>query len=154
MDDSGKPTERYFRFLDQTQAARVLAEGVREAYQDLFRVNVKAHELSRQDLINKLKTLSQGQLTEAVLDKMAMTFTALVKLADFSGLPVPAKTKEEPEQAEKLDTKEEIEPDDAVGKVSTVKLGGLVYNIHLVLPESRDTAVYEAFFQAFRKHLL
>src|SRR5438093_11036296 len=68
LDDSGKPTERYFRFLDQTQAARVLDEGIREAYQELFRLNVKAHELSRQDPINKLKTPNQGQLTYSVLD--------------------------------------------------------------------------------------
>jgi hypothetical protein len=148
LDDSGKPTERYFRFLDQSQSARVLAEGVREAYQDLFRVNVKAYELSRQEVINKLKTLSQGQLTEAVLDKMASTFTALIKLADFAAPPAPATTKEEPER------REEIESDDALRKASAVKLSGLVYNIQIVLPESRDTAVYEALFQALRKHIL
>lgn len=155
LDDGGKPTERYFRFLDQTQSGRVLAEGIREAYQDLFRVNIKANELSRQDVINKLKTLSQGQLTEAVLDKMAMTFTALVKLADFAAPHVPAKTNDEDEMAGKGHKQIEKEIESTIGKeFPPVKLGGLVYNIQIVLPESRDTAVYDALFQALRKHLL
>ena len=33
LDEGGKPTDRYFRFLDQTQSAKVLAEGVRDAYE-------------------------------------------------------------------------------------------------------------------------
>src|SRR5689334_5411184 len=77
------PTERYFRFLDQTQSAIVLAEGLREAYSDLFRINKAAHKLSKNEILNKLKTLSQGQLSPSVLDKMASTFIALSKHADF-----------------------------------------------------------------------
>src|ERR1700730_19234569 len=51
IDDSGKPRDRYFRFLDQTQAAKVLAEGIRDAYQDLFKINTKANELSKQEVV-------------------------------------------------------------------------------------------------------
>src|SRR5258708_39891530 len=46
LDSNGKPTERYFRFLDQSRSKRVLAEAVQEAYSDLFAVNVKANELT------------------------------------------------------------------------------------------------------------
>ena len=87
LDDAGKPTERYFRYLDQSQSERVMAEAVREAYEDLFRVNINAHQLSKQEVINKFKTLSQGKLSDSVLDKMAMTFSTLVKHADFSSPP-------------------------------------------------------------------
>lgn len=148
LDDGGRPIDRYFRFLDQTQAERVLAEGIREAYADLFQVNVKAHTMSRQALINKFKTLSQGKISDSVLNKMALTFTNLVKLADFTGSPA------EEEQAQ-----EEVDPD--VGPALPTEshapmlrsLGGMVYNIQLVLPESRDPAVYDALFEALRKHL-
>jgi hypothetical protein len=145
LDDSGKPRERYFRYLDQTQSARVLAEGIRDAYQDLFKVNTKADELSKPDVINKLKTLSQGQLTESVLDKMALTFTALVKLADFEAPPAPPGKDDE-----------HVQEHDDGGKHASrqVKLGGLVYNIQIVLPESRDPSVYDALFQSLRRHLL
>jgi hypothetical protein len=92
LNDDGTPTSRYFDFLDQTVAPRVLAEGIREAYDDLFQVNINAQTLTKPELINKFKTLSQGQLSESVLDKMALTFSELIKLADFtaSSTPKPA----------------------------------------------------------------
>jgi hypothetical protein len=77
IDSDGKPSDRYFRYLDQTQSEVVLAEGIKSAFADLFQVNTNANKLSRTDLINKFKTLSQGQLSESVLDKLALTFTEL-----------------------------------------------------------------------------
>jgi hypothetical protein len=84
LSADGSPTERYFRFLDQTQSSLVLGEAVREAYADLFQVNKNANLMTKSDVINKMKTLSQGQFSESVLDKMSMTFLELCKLSDFS----------------------------------------------------------------------
>ena len=151
LDDTGKPKDRYFRYLDQSQAELVMAEALRDAYQDLFRVNIKAHELSRADLIGKLKTLGQGQFGEAVLDKMAMTFTALVKLADFkSAVPAVASGAANNDDGNQTDKGADARKQD---HPSSIKLGGLVYNIQIVLPESRDSAVYDALFQSLRRHL-
>ena len=36
LDDSGVPKQRYFEYLDESQAKMVLAQGIREAYADLF----------------------------------------------------------------------------------------------------------------------
>src|SRR6476660_9107567 len=47
LSEDGVPTQRYFEYLDQTQSARVMAEGVMEAYADLFELNVNAHKMSR-----------------------------------------------------------------------------------------------------------
>ena len=164
LDDQGRPTQRYFAFLDQTQSASILAEAIREAYSDLFAVNINAQNLSKTELVNKLKTLSQGSLSEAVLDKMASTFHALVKLADF--VTTPARMSRE--QAEELveeetDILDEAdEPLDrplprprqfrATGGASR-SLGGLHYNIQIILPESRDPQVYDALFRSLREHL-
>lgn len=145
LDEGGKPTERYFRFLDQTQSPKVLAEGIREAYQDLFRVNTKADGLSKTEVVNKFKTLSQGQLSDAVLDKMAMTFLALGKHADFSGTPVL-------DAIQSTSTGGIIEQEGS-DPVEKLKISGLVYTIQIVLPESRDPAVYDALFQSLRRHL-
>src|SRR4051812_11591188 len=41
IDGIGSPQDRYFKFLDQTQSKFVLAEAIKEAYADLFTVNVK-----------------------------------------------------------------------------------------------------------------
>src|SRR6266852_5925465 len=50
LDEAGKPTARYHAFLDDTQWKQVLAEGIRDAYPDLFRINTKAHTFTREQL--------------------------------------------------------------------------------------------------------
>lgn len=40
------------------------------------------------------------------------------------------------------------------GKEGVVRLGGLVYNIQIQLPESRDPTVYDALFRSLKVHLL
>lgn len=157
IDDQGKPTSRYFEYLDQSQSERVMAEAVREAYDDLFQVNTSAQKLSKQDVINKFKTLSQGSIGESVLDKMAMTFTALVKLADFEqAAPRTAKAKASEAEAEteltEDKTKHEISSKER--RIVTRELGGLHYNIQIILPESRDPQVYDALFRSLNEHLL
>ena len=146
LTPDGVPTERYFRFLDQTQGRRVLAEGLQDAYADLYQLNREAHKMDRSELKGKLKTLTQGQVSDAVVNKMATTFEALGKLADFSGTtaPAPADTPTE-EITTTLDADKPGPP---------VQLGGLVYNIELHLPESRDPAVYDALFRSLKSHLL
>jgi uncharacterized protein DUF5343 len=152
LNDSGEPTPRYFAFLDQTQGARVLAEGIQEAYADLFQVNKKAYELSNVEIRNKLKTLTQGQFSDTVLDKMAATFKALSAQADFGGLSKAQSTEAVPKAEIESDIRIDSRgPDDALGPV---RLGGLVYNIQLHLPESRDPAVYDILFRSLKEHLL
>ena len=60
LDDSGVPTERYFKFLDQSCSKQMVAEGVREAYEDLFNLNVTAYMMSQADVEGKFKTLTNG----------------------------------------------------------------------------------------------
>ena len=148
LDDSGKPKDRYFRYLDQTQSKLVLAEGIRDAYQDLFQINTTANKLAKQDVVNKLKTLSQGQFTENVADKMAMTFVQLCGLADFDSPPQSAPKVSAP------DDESTEEDTDATGKKLGVALGGLHYNIQIIMPESRDPKVYDALFRSLKEHLL
>jgi hypothetical protein len=146
-----KPTDRYFRFLDQTQSDIVLAEAIRDAYSDLFQINKNAQELSKPEAFNKFKTLTQGRYSESVLDKMAMTFVELCKLADFKAKPAtsPAPDAElKPSDAETHGSKTETR------STKRVSLDGLHYHINLILPESRDPAVYEALFRSLKEHLL
>ena len=143
----GAPTKRYFEYLDQTQAKRVMAEGIRDAYADLFQINRKAQELSNNEIKNKLKTLTQGQVSDAVLDKMTLTLKALAQHADFAAGPTIEKETPKP-----ITPAPESRPEIPSG--TGVSLGGLVYNIQLVLPADRDQAVYDAFFRSLEEHLL
>jgi Family of unknown function (DUF5343) len=150
LTPSGEPTPTYFAFLDQSQGDRVLGDAVRAAYADLFQVNTKANELSNPDVRNKLKTLTQGQFSDSVLDKMTGSFKAVSALADFAA---PATTTPPPSSPPKppLDGQPDKRTED---HPHSIRLGGLVYNIQLLLPESRDQAVYDALFKSLKEHLV
>jgi hypothetical protein len=149
LDESSVPTDRYYKFLDQSEGGRVLAEGIREAYDDLFRVNIRANELSQTDVKNKLRTLTQGQKTDNVLDDMAKTFTALCAQADWA-TPTPASNQVIPEnEAKDRESSQTEEP-----QTQSLPIGQLAYNIQIILPATRDTAVYDALFKSLKEHLL
>jgi len=154
LDDSGVPTARYHRYLDQTQSALVLAEGIREAYEDLFRVNRNAQDMSTSDVKNKMKTLSEGQLTDRVLTQMAGTFNTLAKEADFSTPPTRVATPPDAPHETGDGVPQQTAPDavDHPQVASPSPFGSLAYNINIQLPESRDPAVYNAIFKALREH--
>jgi hypothetical protein len=161
LDDSGVPQRRYHEYLDQTQSGQVLAQGIREAYSDLFRVNKNAQNMSSVDVKNKMKTLSEGAFSDRVLTQMAGTFTTLVKFADFSERQTkPGEAAgDEPviEEERSAPPRRAASNDDVLGPERRVerksRLGDLVYNINIVLPESRDPAVYNVLFKALREHL-
>ncbi len=87
IDDSGTTKQRYFDFLDQTRSRQILADAIREAYDDLFRVNKEAYKLSEEEIKNKLKTLTRGEKSDNVVGLMAKTFKALCDYAVWDALP-------------------------------------------------------------------
>jgi len=156
IDSDGVPQERYFKFLDQTQSKQILAQAIREAYTDLFAVNVKANEMSPNEVKNKLKTLTQGSKSDRVLGWMANTFTALCNYADFSKQSskelVQLKKEEKPIEdnpEEHHDSKSMTH--ELINKNITTEMH---YNIQIHLPETRDITVYDAIFKSLKEHLL
>jgi hypothetical protein len=152
IDDSGIPQERYYQFLDQTEAPRVLAEAIKEAYDDLFRINKDAYKLSDEDVKNKLKTLTRGEKSEKVVTLMAKTFRALCEAADWTpplkgakdeSTSIPSSMPKQPSELEKLPLAS-----------PKVPVNGLHYNIEIHLPATRDAGVYDAIFRSLREHLL
>jgi hypothetical protein len=160
LDANAVPTERYFKFLDQSQSKQILAEAIKDAYSDLFAVNIKANELSVAEVKNKLRTLTQGKNSDKVLGLMANTFKALVDYAEWSTTPKNTEEKKETrkvlETAPKPLTEENTvkEEKGTEGINSRVGKTQLHYNIQIHLPESRDPAVYDAIFNSLGKHLL
>lgn len=159
LDANATPTERYFRFLDQTQSKQVLAEGIKEAYSDLFAVNTKANELTQQEVKNKFKTLTHGKISDNVLHLMANTFKALVDYAEW-GVITKKEEKIKKSEEKKIDNiksdlgflphQDDVDEEDGKEKLKKAEFH---YNIQIHLPESRDVAVYDALFKSLKKHL-
>lgn len=144
ITDDGTPKQRYFDYLDDTRHKEVMGAAIQEAYADLFRINSKACNLPKSEIVAKLKTLTQGSKGKAVLDKMAMTFTALCKEATFTP---PTKTPPAPRPTDQA-TPQSRDANDVDRKLQ------LSYVISLQLPTTKDQAVYEAIFKALKDHLL
>lgn len=158
LDADGVPTSRYYEFLDRSQSEKVVAEGVRDAYSDLFAVNRNAHQMSVDDVKNKLRTLYHGQKKDNLISRIASTFVALCEYADFSPRPQAtresAATESAPHQPTdaSFSSNDQSAPDDH-NPASTIGLDSLQYHINIVLPESRDPSVYDAIFKSLKDHL-
>jgi hypothetical protein len=156
LEESGVPTQRYFDFLDQSQSKTIIARGIHEAYEDLFNLRKDAQNMSNDEVKNKLKTLTQGQKTERVIELMAMTFRALCSYADWNNAEVSSK---------KIEVKSPVTPniqvpiselqyDNSEPQAKRTEKMNLHYNIQIHLPETANMAVYDAIFQSLKKHLL
>lgn len=166
LDENGKPTERYYNFLDQTQSKRILAEAVKEAYSDLFAVKINANELTVPEVKNKFRTLAQGKNSDKVLLLMANTFKALVDYSEWVDVvkkPVENISAANITNGKSVNTPKEENDDEDGGVDDSTNLDQdllnkksrmqLHYNIQIHLPESRDQAVFDALFKSLKKHL-
>ena len=158
IDADGVPTDRYYEFLDRSQSEQIVAEGIKEAYADLFAINKNAHNLSVEDVRNKLRTLYKGAKKDNIINRIASTFTALCEYADFTPQKSERgdsehKTPPKKEGSEKKGETKEERKDPNKDSARGLGLDSLQYHINIVLPESRDQAVYDAIFKSLRDHL-
>ncbi|MDL2218585.1 DUF5343 domain-containing protein [Christensenellaceae bacterium OttesenSCG-928-M15] len=149
LDESGTPTERYFKFLDQSFSKQMVAEGIKEAYVDLFMLNTTANKLTKAEVEGKFKTLTNGSKENATISHMASTFINLCGYADWSEAQ-PKPKNEEIIEEQQQDTPTVDAPTKKVGASAGLDLN---YNIHIHLPATRDQAVYDALFASLTKHI-
>jgi hypothetical protein len=160
LDDNAVPQQRYYDFLDRSNSSVVLADAIREAFSDLFAINKNAQDLSAEDVKNKLRTLYAGKKTDLVIGRIAKTFEALCAEADFSrtstAVTPPTESKTESPDKPRVSPPHET-PASPPGRPAMgtprLELQSLQYHINIVLPESRDQAVYDAIFKSMREHL-
>lgn len=153
LDENGQPTQRYYDFLDQTQSKAIIAIGVQEAYEDLFNLRVDAQNMTAEEVKNKLKTLTQGQKGDKVIECMGKTFRVLCDYADWS-IPKAQPNTEAGVALTKENTIQERKELNSSLVSNTKSHMDLHYNIQIHLPETTNMAVYDAIFQSLKKHLM
>lgn len=150
LDDAGTPTQRYFHFLDQSMAKLMVAEGIREAYADLFALNINAHKMSKEEVVGKFKTLTNGSKEPATIGHMASTFINLCAYADWS----ESRPQEEMMSISASENVNAPIRHEANGNSGDSRHSiDLNYDIHIHLPVTRDQAVYDALFASLVKHI-
>ncbi|MES0864617.1 hypothetical protein ABLN87_19875, partial [Ruegeria sp. SCPT10] len=98
-------------------------------------------------------TAQLGRLN-SVLGKFANTFLTLCSLADFSADAQAASIKSEPSNDQLNETIETTPGTKPVQGGNSIGLGGIHYNIQIVLPASRDPKVFDALFRSLKEHLI
>lgn len=153
LRESGEPTATYHEFLDPSQSGRVLADGLRNAYADLFQIDKNAQEMSAPQVRAKFKTISQGEYSDDVLGKMANTFLAFAQYADFDSPQSPTDAGIAADYPSDNISPAPVEQNGAIPAVGQHRQARLVYEINIHLPVTRDPAVYDALFASLSKHL-
>lgn len=169
LDSSGKPTDKYMRFMDETVAKSVLAEQMRVSYRDLFVSNKNANSMTTPKLKGWFKTKTGAG--ESVAQKMAGTFKSLANYANFSQKTSSTKPTSTEVDMSSVDhdasdrqnssgaPKDVDDGGDVVGN-KTVRGGplsgadiGLTYRIEIHLPDTKSIDTYRAIFRALREEL-
>lgn len=150
LDESGTPTELYFQLFDRSISKRLIADGIRRSYADLFALNVNAQTMTRDVLKGKFKTLTGGQKTDSTLNQMVSTFINLCAYADWTEAPAISAI---PTNEESINTTPQVITPQVATEPSVSRGFDLNYNIHIHLPATRDQAVYDALFASLAKHI-
>lgn len=158
LSASGEPTQRYYDYLDQSQSKVVLAQGIRSAYDELFKVKIDANTLSDSDIKGKLKSLTGGKKTDHIYSLMAKTFVALCALADFTTSPKTIQEhKNESTESAALSSLDpsgsELDHHEKNSQLGLNKPLSLHYNIQIILPDTRDQKVFDSIFASLKRHL-
>jgi hypothetical protein len=146
LDSANKPTAEYALLKNKTLARKAIARGIQKAYAPLYAANEKAHDLQMPDLKGLIGQVAG--VDEAMTGRIAGTFNALVKSADFTGGSVVTK--------DVNGEKEEEQEDDEIDFEAAAKSGkGLRpefhYNFQIHLPPNGSQETYLNIFNALQK---
>ena len=136
LDQGNVPTEAYKKYRGNIKNAEaIMAQQIRQSYTDLYASAEYAHNLEREEILDKLRTLTGAGLDDKVIPAVAGTFMELCKLADFEGKPV--------EEKAKLNTKEEKRKEipaagERVEGVAHKTKLGITYTINLNVPATTE----------------
>ena len=145
IDQSGAPKPFYRQLKNSETAKGALAQGIRDAYAPLFEANENAHSLAS----DKLKGLvaQVAGTDDSMTARIASTFSALCKLADFSAGISSSADVEAAEDAP-AEARDVVKDRFAAAKGLSTQFH---YNIQVHLPSNATEEIYLNIFNALRK---
>lgn len=155
LGSDGVPTSLYDQFRNTETQGFAVAEGMRNAFGELFDRNEYVYEMSRDKLTGQVIEITGGAKEDRTIQAIVGTFLTLKELADFEG-QAPEKPTPEPAKPEAPPSAQI--PATAHGTASVTDGGNVElrvgYTINLNLPETKDPEVFNAIFKALRDNLL
>lgn len=154
LGSDGVPTLLYDQFRNSDTQGIAVAEGMKNAFSELFERNEYVYEMSRDQLFGQVVEITGGTKKDTKTKAIVGTFLALNEIADFEretpDSPTPELTPEKPLSTHLPTGKQATPPTNNSGNVE-LKVG---YTINLNLPETNDPEVFNSIFKALRDNLL
>jgi Family of unknown function (DUF5343) len=156
LSADGAPLPRYHAYRDRSRSKAVMAEALREAYEDVFHIREVPTQADRGAVEGLFK--SKHNSTDKVAQLQAMTFYALLHAADLKasdpGSTLPETVKRNPQHdepsAEPIANGSPIDLPTPASRLTTE----LHYTIQVHLPATKDIEVFNAIFRSLRENLL
>lgn len=152
LSDDGTPLQRYHDYRDQSRSKFVMAEALRESYEELFHINEQLTDSDRPAIVGKFKSVHN--VSDVVANRQAMTFLALLKLADLDAKDPVSAGGEVTHVIDEKSTLNDADVTKQTGRERPPTNVSLRYNVEVHLPATKDIEVYNAIFKSLREHLL
>lgn len=151
LGNDNRPTDRWARFQSESSRAAAALEGLRQGFPEIFKRHTYAHTLDEGKIKDILVEITGRTKGDKVLGQIYGTFEALRSFIP-PGFQGGGEAKEKPSED---DTSK---GDNASGagaeEEKSARAFGLSYHINIVLPETKDVAVFNAIFQSLKQNLL
>lgn len=151
----GSPTELYDKFRSDSSRGAAMAQGLRNAYSELFSRNEYVYNLTRdklRDMVVEITGLEKGATR---VKAIVGTFEALKQYADFEQEELLGTTQGTEEKIDNDIQEFENPKQIPIGQVDAESVGlNLSYTINLNLPETSDIEVFNAIFRSLKENLL
>ena len=151
LSSDGTPTDLYKQFRNPSLRGGAAAQGIRNAYADLYTANEYVHDAADKDLKGLIVQVTGLSADSKLIPSMVASFKTLKEYADFrGGVGLPQQTNIDDEDLG-------VGNSNSVGNGSASHLGNRIqlgYTIHLNLPATSDIAVFNAIFKSLKENLL
>lgn len=145
LSADGTPTERYSQFRTDSGRSGAALQGLKDAFNDIFKRNSYAHGEDENGLKDIFVQVTGLKKNDRIIGLMYQTFDAIrgyVNKGEVEDARPPAVV------SPPAIVPDKEEPRDFYRSV------GLAYNINIVTPETSDPAVLNAIFKAVKDNLL
>jgi Family of unknown function (DUF5343) len=149
IDQGGAPTSAYRLLKNSESAKTAAAQAIRTAYGPLFMADENVHKLSSEKLRGLIAQVAGTD--DDMTARIAATFNALVKRADFSGSSNAPDEAPAPPMDSKEDNGSDNKPPLKEASNKRPMHPEFHYNIQVHLPSNGTEEVYINIFNALRK---
>ena len=154
LESNGVPTDFYDQFRNTETQGIALAQGMKNAFSELFDRNEYVYDLDQAKLTSLVIQVTGGTKKDRKTKAIVGTFSALKDLADFES-DTPLKPEDEPETEVSKSGQAPLTTnfEQAIGPKNNVDFK-VSYTINLNLPETTNPDVFNAIFKALQENLL